>query len=855
MQQRIPWRIVVTAVAMYGATSATALAQQTKTVTAGPEYEASPTVRRWFGEGYRDDWTTPFEAPVLDLSKEGGGLEPVAQVGGLQTAGLALRGPDGTSYTFRSLHKEPERLLPAEWRDSWPAKMLRDATSATHPGAAVMLPVLAEAAGVPHTQPRLVVMPDDPRLGKFRETFANQVGTIEEYPSAGAGTRRGFEGATEIISTAELWKRWLQGPENRIDSRSFLRARILDLFVDNYDRRRGQWRWMKIPGKTGWQALPEDPDMAFVRHNGVVIAAMRGRQPRLMEFSEKFPSSLEGPTSIAAEVDRWLLSDLEGPVFEQTARELQSAWTDEVIDRAVAQLPKEWQALDKGMLGHALRARRTALVGYVQRFYGFIARVVDIHLTDRDEHVSIAAAPDGSTTVSVTAAGSATPYYTRRFLKDETSEVHVFLHGGNDRVERTGHSNGTHVRVLSDAGEKVVESTDAHSEVWPDGGHVTGTKVHYEGPWKNPQPVSDAPWIEPRDHGSITLLTPMALFTGDLGIVVGATLSRTTYGFRTTPAAKEQVIRGGWSFGRSSGRLEYEGTFRRPASAFGYDLGALASGLERVNFFGLGNDTPEQPRSRYRIHQTVLALSPAVRFGQTPRASFTIGPEIRYSESGKLTNTILFEQSPYGIGRFNLVDVRATFEADTRKNTLPSLLAVATGEAGSDAVDQPPGRGIRVVASTFVAPAALDVQETYGGVDGFVAGYLGGSSVQLALRVGGTRLFGTYPWFDAAVLGGRTDRGFHSHRFSGDASVYGNAELRTYLGGPHFESIFPARFGLVGFVDTGRVWLEGESSKSWHPSAGGGVLLKPVGTTLVFRLIAADGGEGALIYAGSGFRF
>ena len=106
-----------------------AFSQENKTAVAGPEYAASGTLRRWFGEGYRDVWTTPFQAPVLDLSREGGGLQPVRQVGGLQTAGLALRGADGKSYTFRSLHKEPERLLPMEWRNSWPAKLLRDATS------------------------------------------------------------------------------------------------------------------------------------------------------------------------------------------------------------------------------------------------------------------------------------------------------------------------------------------------------------------------------------------------------------------------------------------------------------------------------------------------------------------------------------------------------------------------------------------------------------------------------------------------------------------------------------------------------------------------------------------------------
>ena len=130
-----------------------------------------------------------------------------------------------------------------------------------------------------------------------------------------------------------------------------------------------------------------------------------------------------------------------------------------------------------------------------------------------------------------------------------------------------------------------------------------------------------------------------------------------------------------------------------------------------------------------------------------------------------------------------------------------------------------------------------------------------GAHLQLAARVGGQRRFGTYPWFDAASLGSATDRGYRSHRFAGDSSLYGNLELRAYMGPPRFESIFPIRFGVVGFVDVGRVWLEGENSQKWHPSAGGGVLAKPVGTALVLRAVVADGDEGILLYIGSGFRF
>jgi hypothetical protein len=850
------WSAVLAAASVVIATSSVR-AQQTEKVTAGAEYDVSGTARRWLGNGYRDIWSEPFEAPVLDLAREAGGLQPVRQVGQLQTFGLALRGADGNSYTFRSLRKEPERILPPEWRNSWPAKMLRDATSATHPAAAVILPVLADAAGVAHTQPRLVVMPDDPRLGAFRATFAHQLGTIEEYPTAASAGHPGFHGATAIISSAELWTRWLQSPEDRIDTRAFLRARILDLFVENYDRRRGQWRWMQSPGHPLWQPIPEDPDMVFVRHDGLVAASMRRRQPTLLAFSDEFPSNLEGPTRNAAEVDRWLLTDLEGAVFTQIAKELQAAWTDEVIDRAIAQMPKEWQKVDNGFLAQALRARRAALVTYVEHFYRYLARDVDVRLTDRDERVSIVSGEDGSTTVMATVNGATGPYYSRRFVPDETDEVRVYLQGGNDRVERSGRSGRIRLRLIADGGDKIVMSSDRTSEVWEDAGHVTGNRVNQEGPWTNPEPVKDAPWIEPRSYGSLSVWNPIAWIAPDVGFVLGAGLTHTVYGFRSEPFAQQHTLKAGWSFGAGSGKAQYDGLFNRPGSHLGYGLRTFVSGVEQINFFGFGNETPEQTdKSRYHSRQTVFSFAPALRYTPSSTLSLTVGPEFRHSRSGQRQGSILFEQQPYGTGDFNLVALRTGLQLDTRNVTKSNVLDVTSGvPAVEAAADLPPGHGFLALAAATITPAAGDVTDTYGAVDGSVAAYVGNTHVQLAARVGGTRLFGTYPWFDAASIGGRNDRGYHSHRFAGDASLYGNVEIRTYFGPPHFSSVFPVRFGLVGFVDSGRVWLEGESSNDWHPSGGGGLLMKPVGTDIVLRAAVAVGTEGPLLYIGSGFRF
>ena len=56
------------AVAWVVCTVIPAVAQETKTVTAGHEYAASGTARRWFGEGYRDVWTTPVQVPDRSIA-------------------------------------------------------------------------------------------------------------------------------------------------------------------------------------------------------------------------------------------------------------------------------------------------------------------------------------------------------------------------------------------------------------------------------------------------------------------------------------------------------------------------------------------------------------------------------------------------------------------------------------------------------------------------------------------------------------------------------------------------------------------------------------------------------------------
>jgi hypothetical protein len=63
------------------------------------------------------------------------------------------------------------------------------------------------------------------------------------------------------------------------------------------------------------------------------------------------------------------------------------------------------------------------------------------------------------------------------------------------------------------------------------------------------------------------------------------------------------------------------------------------------------------------------------------------------------------------------------------------------------------------------------------------------------------------------------------------------------------------RFGLIGFGDVGRGWVDGENSKTWHSSFGGGLLVQPLGAPFMLHAIAANSKEGTRFYVGMGYPF
>jgi hypothetical protein len=778
-------------------------------VAAEPRYGVGWLRRQFFGGHYRNLWKTPVKFPVLDLQHFGGGLQPDKVGGGLQTRTLRFTSPSG-DYTFRPLQKDS--LAGAQkYRNTIIEAVMKDANAATHPAGAILSDPLFTAAGVLHPHPQLVVMPDDPALGKYQAEFAHLLGALEEYPTVpDHGT--GFAGAAEIIDSDELLKLINKDPSQRIDARAFLRARLMDMLVNDWDRHAGQWKWAR-GGTLGsvWQPISRDRDRAFVSYSGILPSMARMMLSNATPFRGE-PPRVKGLIYNSLDLDRRLLLPLEKAVWDSVAQELVRKVSNAVIDSAFARLPPQYQSLEPTLVPQ-LRLRRDGLPKTADDFFQVVNRVADIHATDAAELAQVRVMEDGSVRVALS-SGSGAPYFDRQFSISQTREVRVYLHGGDDRAVVSGAAaRSPKVRVIGGAGNNVLIDSSSvsghHAARLYDNGKVDAVEygpdtLFNRRPWITRFGEKVAPG---RDYGA-KLAPVLALGSDrDVGLVPRIGISFTTFGFLRRPYARRLTLELEHSTRIGHSRLEASYDQQLEDSRIHWMVGAGVSDFEVIRFRGLGNNTPGGNNVFFEVNQRQWRLEPAIGIRISTKNDLSFGPVFKYSEMDAGTTTFVTTTQPYGSGNFGQAGIALRFHLDERDSTVF------------------PTRGIRAEAEAAMYPAVWDVRSTFGSLRAVAMGYLRlpvPTHPVVAVRLGGQKVVGDFPFYEAAFLGGGTTiRNLHYQRYAGDTEVDGTVELRFRLANVHF--ILPLDVGVFPLAETGRVWSDGESPGGWHSAYGGGV--------------------------------
>jgi hypothetical protein len=789
----------------------------------GAEYGASWPYRLLFGGQWRDDWTTPLLVKKLDLGTFDGGLTPLRRGGGQQTKNLRFKSANGNTWVFRSVDKDPTRALDPELRAAKAAEIVRDLTSIAHPVAELVVDPLLDAAHVLHTTPELVVIPDDARLGEFRGDFAGVLGMIELRAT------RGLAGSKKALGTLELFQRLEKRSGEEVDARAYLRARLVDMLVSDWDRHVDQWRWLRFDegGSRVWRPVPRDRDQAFSRFDGFFPTVAAYYTKQLVSFHDDYPP-IDKLTFSGRYIDRRFLVQLERSEWQAVTEEVVARLTDGTIADAVRRLPPELYARDGARLEETLRSRRDRLRAASEAFYRLLAHDVDAHGTEQAERATIRRSADGGVELTLVACDpesgepEGAPFFHRSFHADETSEIRLYLLGGADQVIEEGdRSDRIQVRIVR--GDPAASVQHGMPGI---GGSAGAEPLPADDVADGEADDDDA--LERRyevfrDWGSDWLVYPQLSYDGTRGLFAGARLQLTQFGFGRDPFADQMSFAAAWSTGLNEPRLEYSLDLRTrsPVGALAY---AAYSGVDLANFFGLGNETIRDStlasRDFYRVKQHHFVLRPFLTASLVGPVRARAGGTFEYFSSGA-NGTAAADL--YGSQKMAIASTEVGVGVDTRRGTL-------TRRQGFDAD-----------LSVRYYPPWLDNAAGFTKFRGEASALLGSdlvSPVLLSLRVAGEKNWGRYPFFEAAFLGGASLpspldlthgasgnllRGYDQNRFAGDASAVANADLRIPVG--KYSAILPLRYGLLGLADVGRVFLSSESSSTWHWGAGGGVWL------------------------------
>ena len=569
-------------------------------------YAANKSQRKIQGTMYRDAWTAQVKLPVLDLSTKFGGLTPIKKGGGIQSKSLRLVDEKGQQYVIRSVKKDVSLLIPKEANQTFLQDVVQDALSMSHPYGAKLVPPLAKAVGVYHTEPDYYYVPKQPALGDFNTLFGDQFYLFEKRPKepdeGSSGANFGY--AEEITSTPDMMKEIWEEPDKMVDAESFLRARMLDNLIGDWDRHEDQWRWAEfdLDSVTIYRPIPRDRDQVFLTIDGFLPwIVSREWGARMFQSYGADIRDLQGQNLNARFIDRLLLSGLSREDWVRVAKEFQEKLTDEVLEEAFDSWPPEIFELNGPDIMQKFKARRTNFVDIMERYYEILAKEVRIVGTDEKDKFVVERLNNNQTRVRLySKEDKDDPYLLtldRTFLGNETKEIRLFGLKGKDEFEIKGKvPSGILVRVIGGPGEDEIldESQVSGQKKTFVYDLIDGTKLE-KGPStkdmrENSLDVNNYVYKSFKPNSYLPLVYPG--FNIDDGPTLGASIQFTNHGFRKDPFKSKHFIGGDIAFVTGSFLLKYTGDFTDVMGKWDFHFDShLSAPRFVVNYFGLGNET------------------------------------------------------------------------------------------------------------------------------------------------------------------------------------------------------------------------------------------------------------------------
>jgi hypothetical protein len=821
-----------------------------------------------WGERFRTYYSEPIKAKTVDLDTLFGGLKPVRKGGGNQSRSLRLINPEGKQYVMRALKKSATQYIQAvlfgdqyikdQFNDTETEALVADVFTGAHPYTPLTVATLSEAAGVHHLNPKLFYIPKQNALKEFNREFGNELYYLEEHASEGhpALAKGNFTG--EIISTMDLFEEIHKDEKTSIDQEGYIKARLFDMLIGDWDRHQDQWRWMKFKEgkKTVYHALPRDRDQAYsMMSDGFLLSTVVGLSPgtRLLRSYSPDLKDVKGVTIEPYPLDKAFLLDADKSVWNTQVAYIQKNVTDEIIEKAFLEIPKEVQDETITKLIELVKQRRSNLQAIADRYYTFLTKYPVVTATNKDDYISIKGFDDGKVELSLFRKknGEIKDRYVHKiYTPEETKEI--WIYGLDDEDTFDVISESKKIKIVLVGGQnkdEYIVNNGKNIVIYDYKSKKNDLTKAKKAKIKLTDDYETHAYNFRKKKSFVNSIFPRIGYNPDDGVKVGFSNTYTKYDFEQNPFSSQHKVKAAYYFGTKGFELFYKGEVANVIGNLNFQIQAsYQSPNYTYNFFGYGNETINSDATRgidyNRVKVRSFNIAPSLVWDSKRGSKFNFGVHYETIDVGNPDNRfVAVDEAIFPKYIFNKVQyagANATYTYVNYDNkhypTSGLLFSFKTGHTKNLDIDS---RGYSYLIPSLSIARKLNHS---------------GRLVLATTLNGQVNIGNGYEFYQAASIGGDNGlRGFRNQRFTGKSSYYQNTDIR-YSFSDMKTALIPIKIGLFGSFDYGRVWLSDETSQKWHNSYGGGLFISGA------KLLSANLGvynsvEGTRLSVGLGFGF
>ena len=834
------------------------------------EIERSSFFKFLWGERYRKYYAKKVTAPTVNLDTLMGGLEPVHKGGGHQSKSLRLRHKSGKEYVMRALRKDAELYLQAmafqeqyvmgEFENTYTENFLLDFYTGSHPYGPFTTAALSDAVGLYHTNPVLYYIPKQPALKDFNESFGNELYMIEEHAGDGHGNLASFGYSDELKSTDSMLEDLRDDEKYEVDSELYLRARLFDMVIGDWDRHVDQWRWAEFKdaesGKVLYRPVPRDRDMVYSKHGDGFFMNLATRIVPALSLMEGFNEEIRNVKGFNSSPKTYVL---DVAVLPETtledwltqARFLRDNLSDEALDEAFLSFPKEARDETVDEIKNILKSRLANIEETAEKYYRVLNKYAVVVGTDKDDWFEINILNKNETEVKVyrnLKGKKKKMFFQKTFNAKVAKEIWVYGLDDDDRFEVNGsQASGIKVRLIGGQNNDIYELKQGGNIAIYDYKSKDNTLTETKNAKvKLTDDYNVNTYLPLKIRNSVNQIIPTIGFNPDDGVKIGFNDTYTYNGFRQNPFTQKHTLDASFYFATSGFEVGYSGEFAEIFENWNFDISTrFTSPNYSINFFGFGNesvnndDDLDLDYNRVKLQTFEIAPSLVWRGKLGAKLQTAISYEsINVEETeNRFINTFYVQNGEDNRKSFLGLDAEYSY-ANADNDAFPTMGMATSLKVGyKNNLTEETGYGYIVPSISFdykLIPSGRLVLA---------------SKWKAQFNIGDG-----YEFYQAASIGGLDGlRGFRNQRFTGKKSYYQNTDIRYSLRRIKTE-LLPVTLGMYGGFDYGRVWIPEMDSDNWHTSYGGGFFLN--GADIVTARVALfHSVDGPRFSFGLGFGF